>query len=129
GTLEQGAGLLNVEGAMRLSWTVRQDLVSPVQVGTSLLTGSVTASSSFASSSFNWSTTIVRKFNVMSGSGLITRFQGSYATGALLGDGFLISDGLLVNKGVLLSGTNQLGSGALVWMSSGFIADGLLLSD
>ena len=34
GTLEQGAGQLNIEGAMRLALAVRQDLASPVQVGT-----------------------------------------------------------------------------------------------
>ena len=129
GTLEQGAGLLNIEGAMRLALSVRQDLASPVPVGLPLLTTSVTPSSSFAGNSFNWSTTIVRKFNTMSRSGLITRFQGPYATGELLGDGFLILDGLIVNRGVLLSGTNQLVSGDSLWTSSGFVADGLMLSD
>src|SRR6185369_2783117 len=74
GTLEQGAGELNVDGAMRLAMLARQDLTSPVQVGTSLLTGSVTASSSFCSTSFNWSATIVRKFNTMTGSSLVERF-------------------------------------------------------
>ena len=48
---------------------------------------------------------IVRKFNTISGSGLITRFQGPYATGELLGDGFLISDGLIINKGCPLRNT------------------------
>ena len=129
GTLEQGAGVLNIEGAMRLALSVRQDLASPIQVGLPLLTTTVTPSSSFAGNSFNWSTTIVRKFNTMSGSGLITRFQGPYATGELLGDGFLIHDGLIVNKGLLLSGTNQIVSGDSLWTTNGFVANGLMLSD
>ena len=79
GVLDQGAGQLNIEGAMRLVMAVRTDLASPVHVGLSLLTTSVTASSSFSSSSFNWSTTVVRKFNTVSGSGLISRFHGPYA--------------------------------------------------
>jgi serine protease AprX len=99
GTLEQGAGELNIEGAMRLALLARGDLASPVHVGDSLLSGSVTASSSFAGSSFAWGGTIVRKFNTMSGTGLITRIQGPYCTGELLGDGFLLSDGLIINRG------------------------------
>src|SRR5215207_8299816 len=107
---------------MRLALSVRQDLASPIHVGLPLLTTTVTASSSFAGSSFTWSTTVLRKFNTMSGSGLITRFQGPYATGELLGDGFLITDGLLINNGLLYSGAGQLVSGASVWTSSGFVA-------
>src|SRR6185369_1681898 len=129
GTFEQGAGQLNIEGAMRLATVVRQDLTSPVAVGTSLLTGSVVASSSFCSTNFNWSSTIVRKFNTVSGNGLIERFQGPYGTGELLGDGFLISDGLIVNKGSLLSGSQPITQGGVLWTSSGFVIDGLQLSD
>src|ERR1041385_8253546 len=78
GVLEQGAGQLNIEGAIKLTLKVRQDLSSTAQVGLPLLTGSVTPASSFCSSNFDWSTTIVRNFNTMSGSGLIERFQGPY---------------------------------------------------
>ena len=52
GVLEQGAGQLNIEGAMRLAALTRQDLSSPVQIGQPLLTGAVTDSSSFAGSNF-----------------------------------------------------------------------------
>jgi subtilisin family serine protease len=76
GVLDQGAGEVNIEGAMRLAQLTRQDLASPVQVGMPLLTGPVTASSSFSGSSFSWSGMILRKFNTMSGTALITRFQG-----------------------------------------------------
>ena len=81
GTLEQGAGSLNIEGSVRLVLSVRQDLASPVHVGLPLLTRPVTASSFFSGNNFAWSTTIIRKFNTMSGQGLIDRFQGPYATG------------------------------------------------
>ena len=129
GVLEQGAGELNIEGAMRLVQSVRQDLSSPIQVGSSLLTGSVTASSSFASSSFTWSTTIVRKFNTMSGTALITRFQGPYCTGELLGDGLLLADGLIINRGYLVSNGQPILNGNAVWANDNFVADGLTLSD
>jgi subtilisin family serine protease len=98
GVLEQGAGQLNIEGAMRLAQLVRQDLSSPVPVGLPLLTDSITPSSSFATSPFDWSGMILRKFNTMSGTALITRFQGPYFSGELLGDGFLLSDGMIVNR-------------------------------
>ena len=38
GVLEQGAGQLNIEGAMRLAHRMRPDLSSPVQIGEPLLT-------------------------------------------------------------------------------------------
>src|SRR5215212_3517949 len=60
GTVEQGAGLLNIEGAMRVASAVRLDLASPVHVGLPLLTTTVTSSSSFSGNTFVWSTTIVR---------------------------------------------------------------------
>jgi subtilisin family serine protease len=101
GTLEQGAGQLNIEGAIRLALSTRGDLTSPAQVGQPLLTGSVTTSSSFADSTFTWGGTIIRKFNTMSGIGLITRLQGPYCSGELLGDGFLLSDGVIINRGAL----------------------------
>src|SRR5215213_4163877 len=129
GVLDQGAGQLNIEGSMRLALLTRQDLVSPVPVGLPLLTGAVNSVSSFAGSSFAWSGMIVRKFNSMSGTGLIERFQGPYATGELLGDGFLISDGLIVNRGSLFSGAEQLTNGDSLWTSNGFTADSLLISD
>ena len=121
GPLEQGAGVLNIEGAMRLASSVRQDLASPVHVGLPLLTGSVTASSSFCGQQFH----LEHYYSFASSircrdPALITRFQGPYATGELLGDGFLISDGLIINKGLLLSGTNQLVGGDSLWTSQRF---------
>lgn len=104
GVLEQGAGQLNIEGAMKLAQLVRQDLSSPVQVGMPLLTGAPPSSSTFGGSTFAWGATIVRKFNTMTGTSLVTRLQGPYCTGELLGDGFLLSDGLIINRGQLYAG-------------------------
>src|SRR6185295_8439746 len=83
----------------------------------------------FCGSSFNWSTTVVRKFNTMSGTGLISRFQGPYATGELLGDGFLHSDGLIINKGTLFAGAQQLTNGGSILTTNDSVADGLMVSD
>src|SRR2546423_6459705 len=114
---------------MKLAKLVRQDLASPVQVGIPMLTGPVTASSSFSDSSFTWSGTIIRKFNTMSGTGLIERFQGPYCTGELLGDGFLLSDGVIINRGVLFSGGQPIMNGDAVWTQNSFVADGVMVSD
>src|SRR5688572_22267903 len=102
--LEQGAGELNVEGAMKLTTLVRPDLASPINIGLSLLTATPPNSSSFAGNTFTWNGTIIRKFNTMSGTSLVTRMQGPYCTGEVLGDGFLISDGLILNEGKMYSG-------------------------
>src|ERR1041384_6929790 len=128
GVLEQGAGQLNIEGAIKLTLMVRQDLSSPAQVGMPLLTGSVTPSSAFAGNNFAWSAMILRKFNTMSGTALINRFQGPYFTGELLGDGFLLADGVIVNKGYLTAGGQQLMNGGTVWSNNGFTVDGLTIS-
>ncbi|HEX2268078.1 MAG TPA: S8 family serine peptidase, partial [Pyrinomonadaceae bacterium] len=129
GTLEQGAGMLNVEGAVKLAGLVRTDLGSQAQVGTPLLTGAAPAqTSSFASSTFSWSGRIVRKFNTMSGTSLITRLQGPYFTGELLGEGFLISDGLIINRGALVSGTTPIADGGAIWANGAFAADGVIVS-
>ena len=108
---------------------MRQDLSSPIQIGAPLLTGSVTHFSSFAGSSFNWSTTIVRKFNTMTGVGLITRFQGPYCSGELLGDGFLLADGVIVNRGFLTSSGQPILNGGVIWSNNNFLADGLTISN
>ena len=130
GTLEQGAGLLNVEGALRLASVVRNDFGSQAMVGAPLLNGAVpTQSSSFAGSTFAWSGRIVRKFNTVSGNSLITRLQGPYFTGELLGDGFVISDGLIITRGTLLSNGGPVEDGGMLWSSGTFEVSGIMISE
>ena len=140
--LEQGAGELNVEGAVRLAKLVRTDLSAGTAVGAPLLTSAApVATSTIAGETFTWSQGIILNHNWAAGSNLITKYQAVYAEGVLLSDGVLISDGVLLADLAKLSGGVLLGDNILVsngitmsdgvpCMSSGvLLGDGVLLAD
>ncbi|HVG18502.1 MAG TPA: S8 family peptidase [Blastocatellia bacterium] len=120
-TTDQGAGLVNIEGAVRLAGLVRTDLTGRV-VGDSLLTGAAPAqTTTIAGQSFPWSGGIIQKWNFISGNNLVLKYQGIYGTGVLLTEGVILSNGSLLSSGTLLSNGTMLSSGVL-------ISDGTLLS-
>jgi subtilisin family serine protease len=143
---EQGAGLLNIEGAVRFAAAVRQDLTG-LAVGSPLLaTYPPVTSTTIANKTFSWGRGIVQKWNVIYGSVLLTKFHGIYAHGVLLAEGVLLSegtliadgsllaDGVLATDGVILSDGTLLESGSLladgVMLGDGsLISDGVLLGD
>jgi subtilisin family serine protease len=140
-TLEQGAGELNVEGAIRLAGLIRQDL-GGLNLGDPLLTGSApTPSTTIGGVSFVWAGGIVENWDCISGTNLMTQYQGIYGTSSiLLGDGLLLGDGVLAGDGILASDGLLLGDGILVGdgplVSNGttldngtLFVDGLLLGD
>jgi subtilisin family serine protease len=82
--LEQGAGELNVDGAIRMARLVRQDLPVSPALGASLLTGSMPAANStitYGSSSYTfvWAQGIVLGNSFATGSYLATKYQKVYA--------------------------------------------------
>jgi serine protease AprX len=131
---EQGAGQLNIEGAVRLAGLVRTDLIGR-QLGDVLLIGAPpTASTTIAGYSFGWGGGIIQKWNFIYGSALITKFQGIYGNGVLLTDGTLLAGGVLLSDGTLLSSGALLSEGVLLsdgtLLSNGvLLSDGTLLSD
>ncbi len=83
--LEQGAGQVNLEGAVRLAKLVRTDLSATTSVGTSLLTSSApTPKTTIASETFTWAQGVIFNQNWASGSALITKYQKVYGLGVLL---------------------------------------------
>ncbi len=85
-TLEQGAGLLNVEGALRLAKLVRTDLSATTPLGAPLLdSGAPVPQSTVAGETFWWSQGLVLSHTYASGSDLYTLYQKVYAAGAQLG--------------------------------------------
>ena len=136
-TLEQGAGLLNVEGAARLARLVRTDLSSLTPLGAPLLTGAAPApQSTIAGQTFNWSQGLILGRGYATGAELITAYQKIYGSGVLVSDSLLVSDGVLVSDSKLLS-TGVLVSDQITTISIGgvlgtgsvFIASGVLVSD
>jgi serine protease AprX len=144
--LEQGAGEINIEGAVRLAKSFRKDLTASTRVGSALLSTTTppqpqtsipynSPSRNNASTTFPWSQGIIVDRTYATGTSLITRYQGIYGVGVLLGDGVLLSDGVLLNDAVLLSDGLMFGDQILtsngITMSEGvpFISTGVLLSD
>ncbi len=145
-TIEQGAGLLNVEGSVRLAGLVRPDFAG-LPAGSPLLTGTApTEATTIANETFVWGGGIIQKWNFLTGSNLITQCQGIYGTGVILSDGVilsngsfvpdgvLLSQGVILSNGVILSDGTTLGSGPLladsVLLADGtMFADGVMLSD
>ena len=139
--LEQGAGLLNVEGAVRLAGLVRQDLAG-LQLGAPLLVpGQMPMEmSNIAGQSFAWGGGIIQRWNFITGRNLILQYQRVYGAGVivtdgvivinghLLADGHLLSDGMLLSEGVMLSDGTTLANGVIV-TDGHLLADGHLLSD
>ena len=140
--LEQGAGELNIEGAVRLARSVRTDLSASTTLGAPLLTSTApNATTTIAGETFRWSQGVILNHNWATGTDLITKYQAVYRQGVLLSDGVLISDGVLLadaaqlTKGVLLSDNIMVSNGitmadGTVLMSNGvLLSDGVLLTD
>src|SRR2546423_5210359 len=87
-TLEQGAGEINIDGALRVAKLIRTDLSSSTPLGQPLLTGAVPAQQTTVSGqTFNWARGIVTNHAYAISDQLITRYQRVYAAGSLLTDG------------------------------------------
>ena len=147
-TFEQGAGEVNLEGAMRLARLVRTDLSTPPAVGSPLLTGSFgSQQTTIAGWQFNWAQGVILDQTFVTGTNLVTKYQGVYNLGALLGDGTLIGDGTLMmdsalmSDGVIMSDNILTASGVIMNDGSPFLAcsqlygsgslmnDGVMLTD
>lgn len=135
--LEQGAGQLNVEGALRLAKLVKTNLTNSTALGAALLTTSTppTPQTTLSNYTFPWSQAIVTKYSMLSGTKLITKYQKVYGTGLLLSDGIIVTDGILISDGLLLSDGLLISDGILISDSTRwdgdpvFLPSGLLLSD
>ena len=134
--LEQGAGELNIEGAIRLAKLVRKDLSSSTQVGASLLTSSApTPQTTIAGQTFEWAKGVLFQYDWANGSDLITKYQAIYDLGVLLGDGVLLTDGVLLgdttmlSSGVLLGDNIMISSGITMSDGTVLMTNGVLLGD
>ncbi|MFP5264345.1 MAG: S8 family peptidase [Blastocatellia bacterium] len=141
---EQGAGQLNVEGAVRLAGLIRRDLAG-LSVGNALLGGPAPApETTIAGETFTWGMGLIQRWNFVGGHDLFLFYQGIYGEAVLISDGVmlsggvlttdgsLLSSGVLMSEGVLVSDGTVLSNGVLLsegtMLSSGTMADGSLLS-
>ncbi len=139
--LEQGAGELNIEGAVRLAKLVRSDLSSNTDVGAPLLTATAPIpQTTIAGQTFQWSQGVLFNYNWAHGTELITKYQAVYGLGVLVGDGVVMADargvlvadarGVLVAdaRGVLVADARQLSGGVLLGDNI-LISTGITMSD
>jgi subtilisin family serine protease len=145
-TLEQGAGELNVEGAVRLARLVRADLSPLTQLGEPLLAGGAPSpQSAIAGQMFQWSQGLVLDHTFVSGGDLWTLYQRVYASGAALGGGVVESGGaqslnasqmtagVALGQSVLTSDGSTLASGSPLLdvsaLSAGTLPEGIMVGD
>jgi hypothetical protein len=147
-TLEQGAGLLNAEGALRLARLVRTDLSSQTPLGAPLLDGAPPApQSTVAGETFWWSQGLVLDHTFAAGSDLYTLYQKVYAPGAQLGSGVnegaggaqtlnasMLTGGVTVGRWLLLSDGSTMAGGTPVMDAAALLegtvgGDGVMAGD
>jgi Subtilisin-like serine proteases len=107
---EQGAGELNIEGAVRLAKAVRTNLNAQTPLGSPLLNVIIppVPMTTIASTTFIWAQGIIGDYSYMTGVDLITKYQ------FIFGQGHLLSNGILLADGHLLSNTTQVTNGVMV---------------
>jgi serine protease AprX len=149
---EQGAGQLNIEGAMRLVKALKTDIKQDSPVGTVFTKQTTTVTdkktgikttypvlptpqTTTAGQTFTWAQGIIIGRTYATGTNLVAKWQPIYALGAVLGDGIMVSDGIMVADGIMVSDGVVLGDGIMVSdggvMGSGyyFMSTGILVSD
>jgi serine protease AprX len=142
--LEQGAGEVNVEGAVRLAKMLNV-LPAGTAVGTPMLLGPAPAprttinyvgsSGSPATTSFTWGQGVILNHTYATGTELISAYQAAYGLGVILGDGVVFGDGVVMGDGVVFSDgvvfADQImtSSGVILGDGSPFIGAGVVFGD
>jgi serine protease AprX len=149
---EQGAGQLNIEGAVRLAKALKTDIRQDSPVGTIFTKQATTVTdtktgiktiypvlptpqTTTAGQTFTWSQGIIMGQTYATGTNLVAYWQKIYGLGVVLGDGIMVSDGIMVADGIMVSDGVVLGDGIMVSdggvMGSGFyfMSTGIMVSD
>ena len=129
-TLEQGAGELNIEGAVRLARLVRTDFGNTKPVGAPFLNTALlpTPQTTIAGSTFTWSQGILLGQHWAKGTSLITKYQPVYALGAIVSDGTIVTDGAIVSDGAIITDGVMITDGTIV-TDGVIIIDGTIVTD
>ena len=139
--LEQGAGQLNIEGAVRLARLVRTDLTNRTVIGAPFLTSTPTPRSTIDGTTFSWAQGIILDQGYGKGTALLTKYQKIYNLGVLFGDATLqtngelvadrsmVSSGVFVTDSILTSNGTTIGSGVNLLPAGVLLNDGVLMGD
>jgi len=132
---EQGAGQLNLAGAVTLAKIVRTDLSNSTPVGTFVFTKNPPAPyTTIAGYTFSWSKGIIVGQTFVTGDGLAL-YQKVYNLGTLLSDGITISEGTLISdrtiwsNGVIMGDAVLTSHGVIMGDGTPFLSTSVLMSD
>jgi serine protease AprX len=138
---DQGAGEVNIDGAIRLAKLVRRDLPNNPTLGTRLLTTTAlpVPTTTIVGSTFSWAQGINLGRAFVRGSDLFLKYQKIYGLGVIVADGVLVtpdgvivadtemvSDGVIVADQIQISGGGTLGSGTF-YLSVNALRSGTLI--
>ncbi|HEX8336102.1 MAG TPA: S8 family serine peptidase [Pyrinomonadaceae bacterium] len=136
--LEQGAGELNVEGAVRVARLVRRDLSALTPLGAPLLVSTAVPpapQTTIAGETFTWSQGIILEHGYATGPELVSKYQKIYGLGVLATDAVIFSDGVLatdrmyLTSGVLATDHIMVSDGLLLGGGTVFLGSGVLATD
>ncbi len=133
-TLDQGAGQLNVDGAVQLAKLLKTTL--PTSNGSALLSASLPKNqrSTIAGQYAYWGKGVITNYGFLYGNDLMNKWQGMYTNGVIMGDGTPFTGGTLRRSTALTSGSLTTYQGAIknngVLMGDGvMMGDGVLMGD
>ena len=134
-TLEQGAGLVNIEGAVRLG----NDMV--VQGWSLNYPAPPKPESTIAGTRFPWAQGVLLSHSWARGEEFITKYQWAYMWGKTLNDGVtegytsitlnpeVLSTGIMVGDGIMVADGTRVGNGRMLMSSGMLLSDGIALAD
>ena len=134
-TFEQGAGLVNIEGAVRLG----KDMVV---TGWGLsYPAPPKPESTIAGTYFSWAQGVLLSHSWARGEEFITKYQQAYMWGYTLNEGVtegysaitlnpaVLSTGIMVGDGIMVADGTQVGNGQMLMSSGMLLSDGIALAD
>ncbi len=143
--LEQGAGQLNIEGAIKIARTYKFDKdFNSYKKGDSLLQSGQSvpsASSTISGTTFAWSQGILADHVYLKGANLVSKYQDVYDNYYWFEDGIsyaanntpsintLYGTGITLNTNILTSNGTAMGGGSIFCASGVLVSDGVLVGD
>jgi serine protease AprX len=141
-TFEQGAGEVNVAGAVELAKLVRSDAPLVGLKGAPLLNSAPPApQTNIAGQTFTWAQGLVLNHTCAGGADLITKYQSVYGAGHVLGDGAaeaesqqlvnttLMTGGISLDPALRTSDGTTLDSGPPFMEAGWLITSGIIIGD
>lgn len=123
-TLEQGAGELNVHGAVSLAKLIRSDAYQ-LKNGNPMLVGSLPSvqASTIAGRNAYWSQAVLHRYGFFFGASLMTNWQGMYGKSTLPTDALSYINGALVMRSDLIT-SGIANNAGIVFADGQIMADG-----